>query len=213
LNERLESKHCYVIYRDQMLKLLAARKSPHDQLCIALPCLMGFRSEEVTTWKAEHIDFDNGDTFVMDAKKHRLFKVPLNIQVAACAEKVLEGRTEGYVVENESTAWRNRAEPLSVTAIWYLWKRNIEPLNLANASEISPIVGRRFFAAEWFYNQHLSLVTLSMLMRHADVKVTLEYVRKLIFYHDLKKDYLKFQFGIEQPVSSLSRAEQLVEII
>lgn len=177
----------FVLYEEQMLRLLACPKPAHDQLCFELPMLMGFRSEEVCTWKAEYIDFERGDTLVFDAKKHELVAVPLNIQVAAHAEQVLKGRSKGYVLENLSSAWRERFEAPSTVAVWYIWKKWEKRLGLPNANEIKPLTGCQFLAAEWFYRFKLNLVTLQMIMRHGDSRVTLGYVSHLIFYEDLSR--------------------------
>ena len=185
---------CFIIYRDEMLKLLTFPKPTHDQLCLLLPTVMGFRANEVCTWRAEYIDFDHGDTLVMDAKKKRLFQIPLNIQVAALTEKLLKDRREGYVLRSRSN--RNLGKLLSPFAIWHVWRKWSMRARLFNWEEFSPAVGRRFFAAEWYHRQRLSLMTLSMIMRHSEPRVTLGYVEKLIFYEDLKQDYRKFQFNV-----------------
>ena len=178
------------------MKLLAYPKPVHDQLMIELPCLNGFRNREVTTWRAEDIDFQHGDTLVLDAKKHKTFKIPLNSMIAAHAEKLLDGRREGYVIV--STSNRNPGKPLGPMAVWHVWRKWAVKAGLFNWRAFSPIVGRRFFAANWYHRHKLSLMTLCMVMRHANPGMTLEYVNKLIFYEDLKKEFLKFQFSFLQ---------------
>jgi integrase len=188
----------FVIFREQMWQLLAMPKSTHDQLCIELPCLMGFRNKEVTTWRAEHIDFENGDTLVLDAKKHKFFRVPLHVQVASHAEKLLAGRTEGLVIRNTSRAWKAMVkQPISTVSVWCIWKKYTK--YLPNGSEMNPLMGRRLFAALWYHLYHLNLVTLSKIMRHGDPIETLGYVEQLIFYEDMRDDYKKFQFASMQP--------------
>jgi len=117
--------------------------------------------------------------------------------VAKHAEEALDARSEGYVICNESTAWRGRDLPLTTTAIWYVWRKYGQLLGLyPSPSEYSPIVGRRFFAAEWFYGQGLSLASLSKIMRHNNIETTARYVSQLIFYEDLKRDYDRFQLRL-----------------
>lgn len=204
------NKRSFIIYREQMFRLLAAEMSAHDKLAVELPCLMGFRAKEVATWRAEYIDWEHGDTFVMDAKKHKLFLVPLNRSVARHAMQVLNGRREGYVIQNTSSAWRGRAEKaLSPIAIWYIWNKHTERLGLLNAEDISPITGRRFFAASWYHWLHLPLTTLSLIMRHADAKITLDYVMKLVFYEDLRMDFEKFEQGIAESEAEKVFAEHM----
>jgi len=191
------TKH-FVIYHQQMLKLLCFPKPTHDQLCIELPCLMGFRASEVTTWRAEHIDFAHGDTLVLDAKKKQLFLIPLNLQVATHAEKLLKGRHEGYVLRSRSNAQPDPNRALNPASVWHVWRKWSMRARLFNWEEFSPAVGRRFFAAYWYHYLQQSLMTLSMIMRHSEPRITLGYVEKLIFYEDLKQDYKKFQFSFLQ---------------
>lgn len=186
----------FVLYRRQMLALLRFPKPVFDQLAIELPCLMGFRSSEVATWKAEYIDYQTMNTFVLDSKKKRLFTVPLNLYVAKHAEEALNGRAKGYVLRHRTKAKQFANQPLTPTAIWYIWDKWTKLLGLWNAKDISPNTGRRFFAAEWYYKQELSLVTLQMILRHSHFETTMRYVRGLVFYEDMKRDYDRFQFRI-----------------
>jgi len=193
----------FVIYRRQMLELLRCPKPAFDQLAIELPCLMGFRAKEVTTWRAEYIDFMNGDTLVLDAKKHRLFRVPLNTSTSKHAEEVLNGRCEGLVLRSRSNAQQDPEKPLTPIAVWYIWDKWTRIAVVKNTGAISPVVGRRFFAAEWYYGQGLSLVTLSRILRHSDPVVTMRYVQSLVFHEDVKRDYDRFQLGLMQEVPVL----------
>jgi len=191
----------FVLYRRQMIGLLRFPKPVFDQLAIELPCLMGFRASEVATWKAKYIDFAMGDTLVLDAKKKALFTVPLNTQVARHAEEVLKGRAEGYVLRRR-TRWKQFVnKPLSTTAIWYIWQKWTRLAGLPNARDISPVVGRRFFAAEWYYGQNLSLVTLQKILRHSHFETTMRYVAGLVFYEDVRRDYDEFQMKLMQEVA------------
>lgn len=195
-----------------MLKLLAYPKPTHAQLCIELPCLMGFRAKEVTTWRAEYIDFEHGDTLVFDAKKHKLFQIPLNIQVASHVEKLLGGRREGYVLRSRSNAQRDPNKPLNPISIWHTWRKWATKARLFNYEEFSPVVGRRFFSCEWFHHQKLSLMTLSMIMRHSEPRITLGYVQKLIFYEDLKQDFKQFQLNFAGPEPTKQKVAAKVSI-
>lgn len=186
------SAKTFIVYRSQMLHLLSVPKPPFDQLAIELPCLMGFRASEVATWKAGYIDYPNMNTEVLDSKKKKLFTIPLNLYVAEHAEIVLEGRLEGNVLRSRST--RNLGQQLTPTTIWYIWDKWTKEAGLPNAKDISPTTGRRFFAAEWYYHQKLSLVTLQMILRHSHFETTVRYVQGLVFYEDLKRDYDRFQF-------------------
>ena len=186
----------FVLYRIQMLKLLSFPKPMFDQLALELPCLMGFRASEVASWMAEYIDYQNMNTLVMDIKKKKLFTIPLNIYVANHAEEVLDGRSKGYVLRSRSN--RNRNQKLTPTTIWYIWDKWTKQAGLPNAKDISPLTGRQFFAAYWYHWLQQSLMTLSLIMRHSDPRVTLGYVQHLVFYEDVKRDYDSFQRSFAQ---------------
>ena len=149
----------------------------------------------------------------MDAKKKKkLFKIPLNFQVASLAEKVLKGRTEGYVLRSRSN--RNKDGLVTPIAIWYVWRKWATEARLFNWKEFSPLVGRRFFAAEWYHRQRLDLIGLSMIMRHSEPRITLGYVEKLFFYEDLKRQYKQFQFNFLQEDVNVPRGiEDLKQMI
>lgn len=200
-----DSGKTFVLYRTQMLRLLAFPKPAFDQLAIELPCLMGFRASEVTTWRAEYIDFQHGDSLVLDAKKGVTFTVPLNMYVAKHSEEELAGRIEGPVLRSRSN--RNLGEQLTPFAIWHIWHKYTK--NLVNGKDISPITGRRFFAAEWYYKQKLSLVTLQMILRHSHFETTMRYVRSLVFYEDMKANYDKFQRGMAKSLEKMQLQMQV----
>jgi len=199
-------KGSFVLYRRQMLELLHWPKPAFDQLALELPCLMGFRAKEVTTWRAEYIDYVHGDTLVLDAKKHRLYSVPLNTQVARHAEEALNGRCEGYVLQSRSNRQRDPEKPLTPIAVWYIWNKWTRIAPVKNTTAISPVVGRRFFAAEWYYGQGLSLETLRRILRHTSLETTARYVAGLVFHEDVKRDYDRFQLGLmrEEPLGVIA---------
>lgn len=192
----------FVLYRRQMLALLRFPKPTFDQLAIELPMLMGFRSSEVGTWRAEYIDYAMGDTLVLDSKKKLLFTVPLNTIVARHAEMVLNGRSKGLVLRSRSNAQPDPNRPLRTESIWHIWHKWTRLAGLPNAADISPLVGRRFFAAEWIYGQGLSLVTLQKILRHSHFETTMRYVAGLVFYEDVRRDYGKFQMRLMQEVAA-----------
>lgn len=197
-----EGGRSFVIYRMEILRLLNYPKPAHDALIIELPCLMGFRSKEVATWRVEYIHFDSGDCEVLDAKKHRLFTVPLHPLVNRHAEECLDGRDEGYVIQNESTAWRGRDSPLTTTALWYVTRKWAKFLNLYPSSEdYSPIVFRRFFAYQFYHEHPEDLVELQYIMRHSDPETTLRYVKSLVDYGDVKLAYGRFQEALGRELS------------
>lgn len=203
-----DSGKTFVLYRTQMLiRLLAFPKPAFDQLAIELPCLMGFRASEVASWMAEYIDFQNMDTSVYDTKKKCLFTVPLNLYVAEHAEEILNGRAEGHVLRSRSN--RNLGEQLTPFAIWHIW--NKYTTRLPNGKDISPVTGRRFFAAEWYYKQGLSLVTLQMILRHTHFETTMRYVRSLVFYEDMKANYDKFQGSMAKSLEKMQLQMQVPE--
>ena len=195
-----------------MLELLRCPKPAFDQLAIELPCLMGFRAEEVGTWRAEYIDFQHGDTRVLDAKKHQVYTVPLNTQAARHAEEVLDARSNGCVLRRRRHTSLDPEKPLTRVAVWFIWAKWTARAGLPNALEISPIVGRRFFAAEWYYGQGLSLVTLQRILRHVHFETTVRYVQGLVFHEDVKRDYDRFQLRLMQETAPQILAPQKREI-
>lgn len=194
-----KTQRSFLIYRREIYRLLNAEKNARDQLMFELPCLMGFRSGEIGRWRIEHIDFQNGETLVFDSKKKTLLPMPLNVHVANLAMKVAGSRREGYVLKNRSRAHRGWTKPITQNAVWLVWQKYAHALDLfPKPSDYSPIVGRRFFAAEWFYTQKLSVVTLSRIMRHSHPMQTLDYVAHIMFAEDVKRDYDRFQFRVMQ---------------
>jgi integrase len=185
----------FVICRRQIVQLLRWPKSDFDHLAIKLPCLMAFRPEEVCTWRAEFIDWENGETKVFDAKKHKLFVEPLNSQVAKHAQIVLAGRSEGYVLQGRTRHSLAEDEPLTPTAIWYIWRRQVQLAVGSVPAPISPVVGRRFFAYEMYHRQPENLVELQVIMRHSDPGITLHYVKGLSSWEDVKDAYDRFQLS------------------
>ena len=190
----------FVLYRRQMLALLRFPKPAFDQLAIELPMLMAFRSAEVATWRAEYIYFQTMDTLVLDAKKKQLLLVPMQPQVARHTEQVLNGRSRGLVLRSRSNAQQDPDRPLRTESIWQIWHKWNRLVGLPNGLHISPIDGRRFFAAEWYHRKKKPLISLQKVMRHKNPLTTLQYVQSLIFYEDVKRDYEEFQMELMQEV-------------
>lgn len=71
-----------LVYRERFERLLASPKNLRDQLVIELPTLQGFRTGEVSSFRAEWVDFDKGILLVLDSNKHQLFPLPLHPTVA-----------------------------------------------------------------------------------------------------------------------------------
>jgi len=131
-----------------------------------------------------------------------LFTVPLNTQVAKHAEEVLGPRSNGLVLQSRSNRQQDPEKPLSTVAVWYIWQKWAGVKSKLLGSNISPVVGRRFFAAEWYYSQGLSLVTLQRILRHTHFETTVRYVQSLVFHEDVKRDYDRFQLGLMQEVAA-----------
>jgi len=187
----------YMLYRNLMLKLLAKPKPAFEQLCFELPCLMGFRAHEVCTWRAEWINFNEGECYVLDSKKHELILVALSYHVAIHTEQELHGRKEGLVLQNRSNAWKNKCidKPLSIQALWHVWDKHVKPLDLPKSIEISPIVGRRYYIAESIRGHDRSEQVVSIVskqVRHANSQQTRDYNDRLYFIEDVKKQQREF---------------------
>jgi len=187
-----------LVYRRQILEVLRWPKPAFDQLALELPTLMGFRPEEVATWRAEYIDWLNSETLVLDAKKHKLFPVPLNTQAARHAEEVLGARRNGYVLRGRTKRKPGEEKPLTGTAIWYIWQKWAQQACTFLPEKISPIDGRRLFAYEFYHRQPENLVELQVIMRHTSPGITLLYVSRLVCWDDVKTAYDKFQLSLRQ---------------
>ena len=147
----------YIIYKTKLLALMRKPMSAYEKLAILLPCKMGFRATEVGTWRAEYIDYTNESCLVLDAKKHQLFSVLLSRECGKLAEQVLNGRTEGPVLYGRSRSKKYEGLPISGMAVWHIWQKH---------TDLSPLDGRRGFAALWYYTQRKSIPTLQRQMRH-----------------------------------------------
>lgn len=194
----------FLLYRKELLRLLAAEKGPHDDLLIELPCLMGFRNEETTTWQLEYINAQFETCMVLDAKKHELIPgIPVHRTVLKHVEEVREGRVSGYVVVNESPVWKGRLEPISTTAVWYVWRKWATRLRLyPSPEEYSPVVGRRLFIKEYLSANSEdfpeALITCSRMVRHSNPKITLDYADRITFDSDVKRNFDRFQKRMDE---------------
>jgi len=194
----------WVIYVHEVIKILRfPKESVLDQLFFELPCLMAFRSKEVTTWRAEWINFEQEETLVLDAKKKKLFTVSLSRTVAKHAEEVLDGRSEGLVIQSTSSAWRwGKDKPLSNVAVWYKWHKYTSQMDLwPSPKDYSPIIGRPFAALMYMKahgRDYSAIPLLQRFLRHDRPETTWDYVARLYEPQDVKDGYDRFQNFVEK---------------
>jgi integrase len=195
-----------VIYRDWFEKLLSIPKPLRDQLVIELPTLEAFRSGEVSSLRVENVDFERGDLRVLDSKKRQLFPIPLNPVVAKHLDEYIqqEGIREGYVIRALPKAphvghkkdSKTLGAGLSESAIQKIWERCCLT---ANVPVMPPRTGRAYFATDWHFVKHKSMFHLMAILRHTNIRVTEDYLEKLVTFEDLKAEFYQ---GMDSPFGS-----------
>ena len=194
--ERAEGKR--IVYRAHFKRLLSLPMSIRDKLVIELPTLQAFRSGEVSTLRAEHVDIENGDIQVLDSKKRQLFTLPLDPTVA---EHIIQLNIhEGYLI----TGRKRTGLGLHVTHVERIWAdRCIE----AGVPVMSPRMGRAYKACSMIYGfspttgarrPKKSVVCVMHYLRHDNLQSTQHYVASpnLVYYEDFKAEC---QEGEESP--------------
>lgn len=203
-----------IIYRERFMHLLASPKSLRNQLIIELPTLNAFRTTEVATVQAEHIDLDRGDIQVLDSKKGIFFTEPLDYTVARHLEQLLAetGITSGLVFKPGPQAGKRRKDkPLSPQAIEYIWNRRCKDCGIP---PMPPRYGRAYRAVTWIKGydpltghkiRPKSFDGLMDLLRHTNPATTLMYLRKICDYESFK---MEFYEGMDSPfVSECARSD------
>jgi hypothetical protein len=191
-----------IVYRKHFLKLLAYPKPLRDQLLFELPILEGFRTGEVVTLRVEDVDFENGDIYPLDSKKHKHFPVPLDPIVAEhLAEYIKRKRlASGYIIRRGSGQgrWSIRHQETSILpeTVFKAWQKYCKSLDI---TEMSPRMGRAYFACKWVHVDHKSVFSLMAIMRHEEFNTTVHYLSKIWDYEMLRSDFYQ---GMESPFAS-----------
>ena len=207
-----ESEGKIIVYRGYFLRLLAYPKSLRDQLLIELPTKQALRTGEVSSLRAEYVDFERGDLQVLDSKKYRLLTVPLDPVVAEHLAEYLQtrGLKQGLIFVAEQKAGRKRklnsktkGTGLSLTLIQWVWRKWCLESGIPY---MSPRMGRAYFAAEWCMGKRKkSMKGLQAVLRHDDILATEKYLNKIVSYEDVKAEFLE---GLKSPfVADCVRSE------
>lgn len=202
-----ESVSGTVIYRRHFERLLAYPKPLRDQLIVELPTLNGLRAGEVLMVRREDVDFERGDLYVLDSKKHELCPIPLDLTVADHLDKLTsqEGIDSGFVFRRIHNAGRKGRGPCPPTLSWVtiegVWKKYCR---LCGIPVMPPRYGRAYFALNWHVLQRKSLMGLMRILRHDNLGSTEHYLSKLYFYEDIRNEFYQ---GQQTPfVSACSRS-------
>jgi len=183
-----------VVIRSHFAKLLSLNMSLRDRLLIELPTLEAFRTGEVSSLKAEYIDFERGDLRVLDSKKHKLFTVPLDPVLAVDLEKYMVERniTEGYLFKpRRKRKVGNKSVGASLTdwAIICTWAKWCAA---AGIPRMNPRMGRAYFAVIEHYVLGKPLAYVQFMLRHDDLQSTEHYVcSRIVSYEDQKTLFLQ----------------------
>jgi integrase len=78
-NDKAEGR--IIVYEAYFKQLLAHPKSLRDQLLLELPILQALRTGEIVTLHVGDFDFEHGDLYVLDSKKHQRSPIPLEPNV------------------------------------------------------------------------------------------------------------------------------------
>lgn len=184
-----------IIHRRDVEKLLAYPKKPRNQLIHELAAYMGFRTGEIVAQRIEWIDYESGRCYVRDSKKHRLYPIPLNYQVAKLAAKVAADRTEGLLIRRYEGMGRGESrldKPLSTKEIWCLVRRHARKAGIPNWQEYTPRLLRHYFAATFAKGRNGkpgNIEVLRRILRHRSLATTQVYLSRLIFFEDVQAEY------------------------
>ena len=179
-----------VIYQEYFRRLLAYPKGLRNQIILELPTLQAFRTGEVGTLQSEWVDVENGDLQVLDSKKGVKFTVPLDSTFAKHYLQYVEetGITHGVLIRGR----KHTGKGLSVTHVERIW---FNECAAAGIPPMSPRMGRAYFAAKWHFIEKKSLYGLMTVLRHSNLRVTEQYIEKLVDYEAVKTEFRQGQFS------------------
>jgi len=178
-----------IVYRRHFEKLLSFPKPLRDQLIIELPIKEGLRTTEVCTLRSQDVDFEHGDLWVLDSKKHRLMVIPLDAEVAQHLAEYIQahGVKEGILLAAERKSDRKgKRGRLSKQAIEYLWNKWCR---IVGIPKMSPRYGRAYFAVDWHVVKGKSLIGLRNVLRHDEISSTEAYLNRIYSYEDTKAEF------------------------
>jgi len=193
--ERGESR--IVVYREHFRLLLSNPNTLlRNRLILELPSLQGFRSGEVSNFKAEYANFERGLIGVMDTKKHCLFWNPMRKTVAKHLDQYMEltGIRKGILFRalpgaphtGRKPGSKTKGEGLSIKHIEVIWANECIDTGIP---PMAPRTGRAFFAVWWIRIKHKPIAYLKVQMRHTTVQHTEDYWNKILDGDDLMDEF------------------------
>jgi integrase len=191
-----------VVYRGYFVRLLSVPKPLRDQLLIELPTLQALRTGEVSSLKAEYIDFERGDMLILDSKKNELATRPLSPVVAShLAEYMAKMNVSvGYLfLPRRRRKLGNKSVGASLTE-WAILNRWAVWCGVAGVPVMNPRMGRAYFAVVEHYVLGKPLAYIQFMLRHDHLQSTEHYVHsRIVCYEDQKALFLQ---GKRSPFSS-----------
>jgi integrase len=136
------------VYRERFERLMALPKSLRDQLIIELPTLQAFRAGEVSSFRAEWVDFDKDILLVLDSNKQQLVPIPLHPIVAKHITQYIRETQmpKGILLQSRRKSGhkvgsKTRGEGLSESHIQRIWQGHCKRIGIP---PMSPRWGRAF---------------------------------------------------------------------
>jgi len=200
---------------EQVERLIAAATNPRDKAFLALLARTGIRVSEATTIKTSDIDFERGVLTILHLKEKSRLKCPhcgeslgrRHLFCPGCGNKVdkairekVEQRRQRMIPVDSDTLrlidgylrWRRRFSyrgplvfPFTRQRGWQL----VEKLGRhAGIEGLHPHSLRRFLATTWV-TKGLDVKKLQMLLGHASIATTMEYVDS--DFEQLRAEYEK----------------------
>jgi integrase len=158
-----------------------------DYLLIRLPKMIGTRTNEICTLRAEYIDFESRMFQVLDSKKYEFYALPLDSITLELIKQLIGDRTEGYVFRQRKTWTLTRTDkPLTPCTVWTRVKHIAED---AGVHDFNPRMLRHYFAYKWHYIDKKPINDLRKILRHTSLTRTQIYVESLTCFEDLQQVY------------------------
>jgi hypothetical protein len=168
--------------------------SLRDFLIIRLPMKIGLRTFEISTLRAEFINFENRRFQVLDSKKHKYYPLLFDRITLDLIIELLGGRREGYVLPHMKNwePWKN--QPLSKVTIWKITRRIARLSGIKNWEEHTPRLGRHYFVCKWLKDMKMpgskkTVIGLQRYVRHINPGSMFFYTRRLYFIEDLDEEF------------------------
>jgi integrase len=187
-----------VVYRGYFVRLLSVPKPLRDQLLIELPSLQALRTGEVSSLKAEYIDFERGDMQILDSKKNQLLTRPLGSVAASHLAEYMakQNISEGYLFPpRRKRKLGNKSVGASLTD-WAILNRWAVWCNVVGIPVMNPRMGRAYFAVVEHYVLGKPLGYVQFMLRHDHLQSTEHYVHcRIVCYEDMKALFLQGKYS------------------